>query len=246
MSLRNDSVAPTTAPDTELSLAHIRSIRHRLRVWGREHYRTFPWRKPPRPWHGLIAEVLLSRTRAQNVVPVYEQFIARFPETEDLKTATLEEIETMIYPLGLRWRAPLLKQLCDHLAASNGRVPTTLEGLQKLPAVGVYVAAAMLSFHGGGRAVLVDANVVRFLCRLVERPMDGETRRKRWLLELADALTPHRKVHEFNYALLDFTMEICKTKPECARCPIGPRLCLHGRRVLASSDTPNCRKPIHQ
>lgn len=219
-------------PEIELSPAQVDAIRHHLRVWGRENYKEFPWRSPAQAWHGLIAEVLLSRTRAPNVVPVYEKFVARFAEAKDLKTATLEEIEALIYSLGLRWRAPLLKQLCDHLAASEGRVPNSLEGLQKLPAVGVYVAAAMLSLHGGGRAVLVDVNVVRFLCRLVERPMDGETRRKRWLLDLADALTPHRKVHEFNYALLDFTMEICKSKPECTRCPVGPKLCLHGRRVL--------------
>lgn len=219
----------------QLTPMQIQRIQRELRVWGRENYKEFPWRAPRHQWHALIAEVLLQRTRARNVVPVYQAFVARFPDAEALKTATLEEIETLIYPLGLRWRAPLLKQLCDHLAASNGDVPATMDELLQLPAVGPYVASAMVSLHLGKRAVLIDANVVRWLCRLVDRPMDGETRRKTWLIELAQSVTPPRKAREFNYALLDFTMEICAKKPQCARCPIGPKLCLHGRKVLAEN-----------
>jgi A/G-specific adenine glycosylase len=127
-----------------LSPAAIAAIRRRVRKWGRENYRPFAWREPKHLWHALIAEVLLQRTRAGNVALVYEKFIARFPEAQDLKTATLEEIETLIYPLGLRWRAPLLKQLCDYLANTDGKVPTTREELLQLPAVGPYVASAML------------------------------------------------------------------------------------------------------
>jgi len=215
----------------------IRAIRRRVRRWGRENYKTFAWRSPRHQWHALIGEVLLQRTRAQNVLPVYEKFRARFPEIEDLKTATLPEIETLIYPLGLRWRAPLLKKLCDYLIQNEGRVPQTSDGLLQLPAVGPYVAAAMLSLHGGRRAVLIDANVVRWLCRLLDRPMNGETRRKQWLLQLADDMTPQKNVREFNYAVLDFTMEICATRPKCELCPVGPRFCAHGRKVLLAKES---------
>lgn len=215
-----------------LSPAAIRAIRRRVRKWGRENYRPFPWREPKRLWHALIAEVLLQRTRAKNVVPVYEKFVARFPEAHDLQTATLEEIEALIYPLGLRWRAPLLKKLCDRLVATDGKLPDTREELMQLPAVGPYVAAALLSLHCDRRGVLIDANIVRWLCRLVGRPIDGEARRKKWLIELAQTITPSRRVREFNYAALDFTMEICAKVPQCAQCPIGPKLCSHGRKVL--------------
>ena len=218
----------------QFTAAQIKTIRRRLRAWGRENYRPFPWRDPPQLWHALIAEVLLQRTRAGSVVPVYEKFIARFPDACALETATLAEIESLIYPLGLRWRAPLLKQLCDHLAENDGRVPDTREELLQLPAVGQYVAAAMLSLHQGSHAVLIDANVVRWLCRLADRPMDGETRRKTWLIEMAETVTPPRKTREFNYALLDFTMTICGKTPRCMDCPLGPKLCLHGRKVLAN------------
>lgn len=229
--------AATTADEVLLSDATIRLARRRVLKWGREHYKEFPWRKPAKLWHALIAEVLLQRTRAKNVVPVYHAFITHFPEPETLKTATLEEIERLIYPLGLRWRAPLLKKLCDYLAATGGRVPDTYEKLLELPAVGPYVAAAMVSLHCGKRAVLIDANVVRWLCRMVDRPMDGETRRDKWLIQLAEAMTPRPNVCEFNYAMLDFTMEICAKKPLCAQCPVGPKLCAHGRQVLGENPT---------
>lgn len=194
-----------------------------------EHPRSFAWRTPRHKWHALIAEVLLQRTRAQNVVPVYEKFLARFPEAVDLQTATLEEIESLIYPLGLKWRAPLLKRLCDHLAESGGQLPTTYEGFLALPAVGPYVAAAMTSFHMGRRAVIIDVNIVRWLCRMVDRPMDGETRRDRWLIALTESVTPARDVGPFNYALLDFTMTVCVKAPKCEICPLLP-LCACGRK----------------
>jgi adenine-specific DNA glycosylase len=64
--------------------------------------------------------------------------------------------------------------------------------------------------------------------------MNGETRRDKWLIHLAEQVTPARNVGEFNYALLDFTMEICSKHPKCAQCPVGPRLCAYGSRVMAS------------
>ena len=174
--------------------------------------------------------MLLQRTRAANVVPVYERFIERFPEATDLKTVTDAEIEALIYSLGLGWRAPLLKRLCDYLAETDGKCPRTYAGLIELPAVGPYVAAAVLSFHSGRRGVIIDVNVVRWLCRMVGAPMDGETRRKRWLIELAERLTPARDVGAFNYALLDFTMQICSKTPKCPACPLRD-LCAYGRAL---------------
>ena len=81
----------------------------------------------------------------------------------------------------------------------------------------------------------MDANVVRLICRLVGRDWDGETRRKKWLREMADRLTPHKKVEDFNYALLDFTMTVCTPSlPHCDRCPLGAEVCQYGREVLAA------------
>jgi A/G-specific adenine glycosylase len=223
-----------TSPTVIISPANILKIRKIVLRWGTANFKDFPWRKPDRRWHALLAEVLLQRTRVASVVPVYKHFVSKYPEPADLAKASLEEIETLIYPLGLRWRAPLIKQLSEALSQSDD-MPDSLEGLLNLPGVGPYAAAAYLGFHGGKRAVIIDANVVRWLCRLVDRPYDGETRRKKWLIELADEVTPNKNWTEFNYAVLDFTMQICGKVPRCSVCPIGPALCLTGQKILTKT-----------
>ena len=214
--------------ESNISTHEIRKIRGVILAWGREHYQEFPWREPGRRWHGLVAEILLQRTRAQNVVPVYSEFVDRFPEPRDLGRATEDEILEVVGSLGLHWRAPLLKKLGQELAERDS-IPDTLEELKELPGVGAYVGSAWLTFHVGERGVLVDANIVRWICRILGRQYDGETRREDWVRNLLDRLTPEENHRAFNYALLDFTMNICRsTGPLCDACPIGTGLCRHG------------------
>ncbi len=220
--------------EIKLTEGEIQKIQQLILEWGRENYQEFPWRSTDAPFHGLIAEILLQRTRAENVVPVYREFVERFPTPDKLAAATVKEIEEVIHPLGLHWRAPLLSELGEVLA-NRDTFPDTVEGLKELPGVGPYTANAWVSFHGDERGVLVDANVVRLICRLVGRDWDGETRRKKWLREMADLLTPDEKVGDFNYALLDFTMTVCTPgSPHCDRCPLGAEVCQYRREVLAA------------
>ena len=87
--------------------------------------------------------------------------------------------------------------------------------------MGDYAAAATAAFHGGTRAAIVDANIVRLLCRLRGHEYDGETRRKRWLLELADRLTPSVEFRDYGFAVLDLSMTVCRPRrPLCAECPL--------------------------
>lgn len=210
----------------------IRKIRRIIVAWGTRNFRPFPWRNPAENWHALLAEVLLQRTRANSVVPVYQQFIFAFTTPSKLGRAPLEKIKKLLYPLGLRWRAPLIKKLGQALHSHGGNPPPSFTELITLPGVGPYAAAAYLGFHTNSRAVIIDANVVRFLCRLIGYHYDGETRRKQWLLDFADRMTPARNVKKYNYAVLDFTMQICTTRPKCEQCPVGPTLCIYGRKIL--------------
>lgn len=214
-----------------LSALDVTRIRRSLLRLGRSHYKPYPWRKAETPWHALIAEVLLQRTRAESVVPVYSAFVNVYPEFRLLRDATEESIEEIMYPLGLRWRVPLVTTLCREIADRQGVVPCDYHELLQLPGVGPYVANAFLSLHCGRYAVIVDTNVVRFICRLVGAAMDGETRRKRWLLDIAEQLTPRRNTQTFNYALLDFTMGVCMRTPDCNRCPLASRICKHGAAI---------------
>jgi A/G-specific adenine glycosylase len=95
-----------------------------------------------------------------------------------------------------------------------------MDDLVDLPGVGPYVASAVISLHIGNRAVIVDSNVVRVLSRITGAKYNAETRRQKWLLDLADYLTP-KYPREYNYALLDLGIQVCSPRiPACDRCPL--------------------------
>ena len=208
----------------------VAQVRDAVLDWGAAHSQSYPWRAPGLPaWQGLIAEFLLLRTRADQAAPVFESIQRRYPDARSLGDAPKDRLNETIVSLGLSWRQPLFVQLARAIADCDGEIPLTVDGLKELPGVGDYVAAATAAFHGGNRAAIVDANIVRLLCRLIGEEYDGETRRKRWLLDLADRLTPEADFRDYGYAALDLSMTVCRPRqPLCADCPlIG--FCVTGR-----------------
>lgn len=199
----------------------VRRIQTQLCRWGAENFQVYPWRKPLPLWKGLIAEVMLQRTRASQASSVFKELDGRYRTAEEFGHASSAELDELFAPLGLHWRIELMHEFARHAGRSKGRLSRSEQTLQQLPGVGPYAAAAALSLHAGYRAVIVDANVVRVLSRLVGMPFDGETRRKKWLRELADRLTPQEHFTEYNYALIDLAMTVCsQSTPKCPQCPL--------------------------
>jgi len=223
-------------PATTFSESEIRRIRELIWKQGKAHQKTFPWRQDISRWHGLAAEVLLQRTRAGSVVPVFERFRTRFPAPQDMADASEDDILDVVASLGLHWRVPLLKKLGDQLS-QLGAVPTDPKKLKALPGIGDYSAAAFRTFHADERDVLVDANTTRLCCRLTGATYDGETRRKPWVRAFLDRLTPQQGHSDFNYALLDFCMSVCTPKkPRCRECTVGPGHCTYGAQKLDAEE----------
>ena len=209
------------APSPAVGDDWIREVRRRLLRWGRANRRDFPWRRQLPLWQGLVTEVFLQRTRASQVVPVFNKFRRKYRSASQFAEANEAEIAELIAPLGLRWRAPLLHRLAEELGARQGRIQREQQVLERLPGVGPYAAAAVLGFHTDQRAVIIDANVVRVLCRLVGRPYDAETRRKAWLKSFADELTPPRAFRGYGYSVLDLASKVCvEPIPQCHQCPL--------------------------
>jgi A/G-specific adenine glycosylase len=176
----------------------------------------------------LLAELLLQRTRAESVVPVYKEIVDKYPEPEDMVNAKRDVLKDILFTLGLPERVDRIIELASELA-DKGEVPGDYAGLVDLPGVGDYIASAWLSFSGTARSVIVDSNVARWLSRMTGRKYNGETRRKKWVRELADRITPARVHRRYNYAMLDFTREICKPiSPLCDECTFAKDLCSYG------------------
>ena len=208
-------------PEVEPLVEHRSKIVRGLTSWGRRNWREYPWREKLPLWQALVAEVMLQRTRADQVAPTFRRFREQYPSPAALGSASDAEISGLIEPLGLRWRGRILYQLAHEIARLDGELPLDQKALEALPGVGPYAAAATLSLHANRRAVLIDSNIVRVLCRLVGSEYDGETRRKRWLRELAEAMTPPRAHRSYNYAVLDLAALVCRPRaPKCDECPI--------------------------
>ena len=191
--------------------------------WFIENRRDFPWRQYSDPYRIMIAEFMLHRTRADQVVPVYESFLKKYPIVETLAYAREEEIKTVTEHLGLHWRSNhFIKAARYVLENFNGEFPDNRQGLLKIPGVGDYVAGAILTVCFNKPEYVVDSNIARFINRFYGLDLKGEIRRKKKIVDHSKELFNIREPGTFLFAILDFTYKICKSqKPDCKNCIIN-------------------------
>ena len=200
--------------------ARLDAFRARLSRWGRNHRRSFPWREAHDPFHVLLAEVLLQRSRGRTVAGVFERLIERWPDPATLGRARVSSIEAVIRPLGLTKRAATLKAFAKEIAERGG-VPRSYEQLTSLPGVGPYAANATLAVAFGQRAPVVDGVTARVYRRYFGLQGDAPASTDRALWRVVDEATPRRGVREWNWAVLDLAATICLPKvPRCGECPL--------------------------
>ena len=194
------------------------AFRRDLLRWHDANARDFPWRRHIDPWHVLMAEVCLHRTRADQARPVYEALAELAPTPEDM-VINAGKARRKMKSLGLRWRAANMVKIARALVNEHdGQVPDDDFQLRQLPGVGDYVANAVMTFGFGRPAVLVDTNTARIVGRVRERE---HNRRWQLRLDLHDLAGPKGPDAEFNYALLDFGALVCKARsPLCGECPL--------------------------
>ncbi len=226
---------------------NVRSVRRNLIEWGSIHFRSFPWRLSQDPYAILIAEVMLHRTQARQVIPVYQQFIERYPDVATLFTASKEELRQILYPLGLHWRTDLMHAMASQLMLRfEGHIPRKKEDLLSLPGVSEYIASAVRCFAWNEPDALIDTNTVRVTGRVFGLEVKDSSRRNRLFRELITALMDPHKPRAYNYALLDLADQVCTKKrpPDCPKCPLQ-KYCLYGQsgrtnaRMLSNSRLPD-------
>jgi DNA (cytosine-5)-methyltransferase 1 len=194
------------------------NFRDQLLAWHAERGRSYPWRSGAAPWHVLMAEMCLHRTRADQVLPVYERLVELAPTPAELLGNAELALQAML-PLGLRWRAKNIVAVAETLVANfGGSVPSTSPELRSLPGVGDYVANAVLCFAFGRRTVLLDTNTERIVSRIRANPSLRRTQMRMDLYDLAGRPGPDR---DFNFALLDLGALVCRSGvPDCSHCPV--------------------------
>jgi A/G-specific adenine glycosylase len=101
-------------------------------------------------------------------------------------------------------------------------VPDDPEAFRRLPGVGRYTTAAVLSICFDRPMAVLDGNVARVLSRFAALPAAiRDPRGARRLWALADSLVPMRRPGDWNQAMMELGATICTPRsPRCAECPL--------------------------
>ncbi|MEV7658733.1 A/G-specific adenine glycosylase [Streptomyces anulatus] len=194
--------------------------------WFQQHARDLPWRRPEAgAWGVMVSEFMLQQTPVSRVLPVYEQWLARWPRPADLAAEAPGEAVRAWGRLGYPRRALRLHGAAQAITERHGGdVPSEHAQLLALPGIGEYTAAAVASFAYGQRHAVLDTNVRRVFARAasgVQYPPNATTAAER---KLARALLPEEDERAARWAAA--TMElgalVCTARNEdCDRCPIA-------------------------
>jgi len=210
---------------TKREIALFRKI---LRKWYAEKKRDLPWRKIVDPYRIWVSEVMLQQTQVNTVLSYYGDFLRRFPTVQELATADLQEVLKRWEGMGYYGRARNF-----HKAASivdqqyQGIIPDCWEDFHRLPGVGDYIAAAVLSMAFKRPYPVVDGNVKRVLSRLLllQDPVNESASTKKFS-EAAAQFLDRQRPGEFNQAMMELGALVCRPQHAlCSDCPVHS-LCL--------------------
>jgi A/G-specific adenine glycosylase len=202
----------------------LRIFQRRLLDWFRTHQRDLPWRRSRDPYRVWVAEVMLQQTRIAAVRPYYHRFLRRFPRVEALARAPQDEVLKLWSGLGYYSRARNLHRTAKEIVALHqARFPRDLKAALRLPGIGRYTAAAVLSIAYDVPLAVLDSNVARVLARL--GAIRGDLRApRRWqsLATTAQQLLATEDPGDWNQALMELGETICTPQtPRCPACPVS-------------------------
>jgi endonuclease III len=172
------------------------------------------------PFFVLISTVMSHRTRDDVTYPAARKLFERFSTPEEMVTADVSEIETLITDVGFyRVKAGRIKEISRILLEKyDGRVPDDMEALLELPGVGRKTANCVLAHAFLKDALAVDTHVHRISNRLglieTKVPEETETELKK--------IFPQRYWRHINLLLVKLGQNICRPiSPRCGICALN-------------------------
>ena len=206
-------------------------FRKNLLTWGKLNFQPLPWRLTHDPYAILMAEIMLHRTQVKQVVPIYIEFLKKYPDITLIHDASEDSVKESLASLGLHWRISLIKEMSDEICNRfKTMIPHEKDLLMSLPGINDYIASALRCFAWNYPDPIIDTNTVRIVGRLFGLETKDSSRRNQGIRILISKLIDPKDPANFNYALLDLAHLVChkKVEPECAICPVRP-YCVHGR-----------------
>ncbi|MEA3327707.1 MAG: A/G-specific adenine glycosylase [Chloroflexota bacterium] len=220
-----------------------------LLKWYEQNSRELPWRFVQSPYRTWVSEVMLQQTQVDTMLPYYEKWMVRFPDIVSLANASEQEVLSAWEGLGYYSRVRNLHQAARIVMDEmGGHLPQTPQGLQHLPGIGPYTAAAIASIAFGVDVAAVDGNTRRVLSRLMDVREPARSREGEEIIwAIANENLPQGQASSYNQALMDLGAMICTPKdPDCAGCPVAEQCLAKALGVQAERPVKMPRKkPPH-
>jgi A/G-specific adenine glycosylase len=222
-----------------------RSLNTRLLRWHAGARRPLAIREATTPWQVFVAEVMSQQTGIERVGPIWRAFVHRWPTPSHLADATTRDVLGAWSGLGYNRRALALRESARLMVETHdGRVPSTVVGLEALPGIGPYTARAVAASAFGVPVAPLDVNVRRVVTRVT-----GIDAQNAMLQEEADRLVPRQHPGRWVDAVMDLAASTCLPRdPICGDCPVAVVCASRGtapavaRNRTASGPFPSTRR----
>jgi A/G-specific adenine glycosylase len=221
-----DEIGPNGKATKSSASKKVGFFQHQLLAWYEDHGRRFSWREPSCTLFAqVLAEILLQRTRAERVDKVLQRMIKAVGSWQAIAESSTDELETYLKTLGLwRRRVAALQQFATEMCRRKGDYPRTREELESLPAVGQYIANAILLLVHSQPQPLLDVNMARLLERFFGQRHLADIRYDPYLQNLSRFVLIGVDAKRINWAIMDFAAVVCRThRPTCHQCPLRSR-----------------------
>jgi A/G-specific adenine glycosylase len=176
-------------------------------------------------WQVLVSEVMLQQTPVDRVLPVFGEWLERWPTPSELAADSPGEAVRAWGRLGYPRRAIRLHEAAVTIVRRHrGAVPDDYSSLLALPGVGAYTASAVMSFGFGERHAVLDTNVRRVFARLLlgrERATASVTAAER---AVAESMVPDQppRAATWAVAVMELGALVCTSRaPSCENCPVA-------------------------
>jgi A/G-specific adenine glycosylase len=191
-------------------------------AWYAERGRRLAFRRTRDPYAVLVSESMAQQTQAARAAEYWERFMAQFPTVEALAAATPADVLRAWQGLGYDRRALALWRTARIVVEQmDGRIPSAVTELEKLPGIGPYTARAVAAIAFGIPVGAVDVNVRRVLGRIAGT--DAAALDAPAMQRLADESVPRDRAADWTHAVMDIGATVCRPRaPSCKACPARP------------------------
>jgi A/G-specific adenine glycosylase len=211
--------------NAKLKLASKLTLSRALLAWYQQHREPHPWRTlwedQRDPYVVWLSEIMLQQTTIKSVLPVYTQFLQRFPSLESLRFISDDDLKRAVQGLGYYRRFFFFKRGVEQVL-TQGHWPKSFIEWKHVPGVGDYTAAALASITLNEAVPSVDGNVIRVISRCFgfSAPVDDPAL-KTLVFKTAQELIDPEAPGDFNQAMMELGQKYCRpTSPQCEICPV--------------------------